>query len=497
MDVALINTNRIQPPIAPIGLDYVAEALHAAGHFVRVLDLCWAEDVPATIAGFFADDRYGLVGVTLRNTDDCAFTSRQSFLAPFVDIVSTVRRHTNAPIVVGGVGFSVMPERVLAHVDRLSPGSVDAGVWGEGEFVFPQLATRLEESPGWFDAWRGRPVAHHRRALPEWHNIPNLVWRQGQGYGPACWQRNPPLFSSLAALPPMSRHWVDNVRYFQSGGQAGIETKRGCPGRCVYCADPIAKGRQTRARPPRAVVDELERLLEQGIDHVHTCDSEFNLPEWHALEVCQEITCRDLGDRLRWYAYCTPAPFSRELCLAMRDAGCVGINFGVDHGDEEMLRQLGRPYSPDDIVNVTRWCREAGMAVMLDLLLGSPGETPESLIATVELMNRAAPDRVGISLGVRVYPGTALARQVTSADRQAGLVGGEDPATPLFFLDPAIAPTCFQLLDDWIGDDSRYFFFDPSRPDRNYNYNANQRLCDAIAAGYRGAYWDILRRLAQ
>ena len=78
---------------------------------------------------------------------------------------------------------------------------------------------------------------------------------------------------------------------------------------------------------------------------------------------------------MRWYAYCTPAPFSEELSLAMRDAGCAGVNFGVDHGDERMLRRLRRPYAPEDIENVTRWCREAGMAVMLDLLLGSPGET--------------------------------------------------------------------------------------------------------------------------
>jgi radical SAM superfamily enzyme YgiQ (UPF0313 family) len=482
VDVALINTNRIQPPIAPIGLDYVAEALHVAGHSVRVLDLCWAEDVPAAIAGLFREDRYGLVGVTLRNTDDCAFTSQQAFLGPFVDIVSAVRRHTDAPIVVGGVGFSVMPERVLAHVDRLSPGSVDAGVWGEGEFAFPRLAACLE-------------LASSVTSV-EWHEVPGLVWRQRREDGSSCWQRNPPLFYPLSDLPPMSRRWVDNVRYFEKGGQAGIETKRGCPGQCIYCADPLAKGTKSRTRPPRAVVDELERILAQGIDHVHTCDSEFNLPEWHALEVCRELIHRRLGDRLRWYAYCAPAPFSRDLCLAMRDAGCVGINFGVDHGDEEMLRRLGRPYSPDDIVNVTRWCREAGMAVMLDLLLGSPGETHESLMATVELMERAAPDRVGISLGVRVYPGTALARQVASADRQAGLVGGEDPATPLFFLEPAIASTCFQLLDEQIGDDPRYFFFDPSQPDRNYNYNANQRLCDAIEAGYRGAYWDILRRMA-
>ena len=44
MNIVLVNTNRIKPPIAPIGLDYVAEVLHAAGHRVKVLDLCWHLD---------------------------------------------------------------------------------------------------------------------------------------------------------------------------------------------------------------------------------------------------------------------------------------------------------------------------------------------------------------------------------------------------------------------------------------------------------------------
>jgi hypothetical protein len=78
--------------------------------------------------------------------------------------------------------------------------------------------------------------------------------------------------------------------------------------------------------------------------------------------------------------------------------------------------------------------------------------------------------------------------------RQAGLVGGDDPSVPLFFLEPAVAPFAFDLLDERIGDDPRFLFFDPSRPRQNYNYNANQRLVEAIQEGYRGAYWDILRR---
>ena len=453
MRIALVNTNRIQPPIAPIGLDYVAEALDAAGYAVELLDLCWEQDPGAAIRRFFRGKDYGLAGVTLRNTDDCGYLSRHSFLPEFEGLVAAVRASTDARIVLGGVGFSVMPEEVLELC------GADAGVWGEGEFALPELARRMG---------RGE----------DWHDTPGLVWREDSG-----WRRTEPSLPPLADLPRMTRRWVDNRRYFSEGGQAGFETKRGCGAACIYCADPVAKGRRPRLRPPGAVADELEQLLSQGIDHLHTCDAEFNLPPWHALEVCGEVTRRGLAERLRWYAYCAPAPFSRQLAEAMRRAGCAGINFGADSGDAGMLRRLGRGFGPEDIVNATRWSRESGMAVMLDLLLGAPGETRDSLTRTVELIKQAGPDRAGVSVGVRVYPGTALARQVPSG---AG--------APEFYLEPAVAPFVFELLDALIGDDRRFLFFDPARPDRNYNYNANQRLSDAIRGGFRGAYWDILRR---
>jgi len=97
----------------------------------------------------------------------------------------------------------------------------------------------------------------------------------------------------------MTRSWVDNKRYFKEGGQAGFETKRGCNGSCIYCADPVAKGRNIRLRPPSAVADEVEHLVAQGIDHLHTCDSEFNLPPEHAIAVCEEFERRRLGDKVR------------------------------------------------------------------------------------------------------------------------------------------------------------------------------------------------------
>ena len=180
----------------------------------------------------------------------------------------------------------------------------------------------------------------------------------------------------------------------------------------------------------------------------------------------------------------------------MRRAGCVGINFGVDSGDGDMLRRLKRNFRPEDILNAVSLCQEQGLVVMLDLLVGSPGETEESIIHTVDLMKKVEPDRIGVAVGVRVYPGTVLAKQLKGTEQRDGLIGGVGFLDPLFFIEPQIAASVFKLLDELIQDDPRFFFFDPSRPDRNYNYNANQRLVEAIQKGYRGAYWDILRRHA-
>lgn len=466
MNIALVNTNRIKPPIAPIGLEYTAEALIASGHQVEILDLCWADDASHAISRFFSNTRFALVGLTLRNTDDCALTSRQSFLKQFTGIVDQIRSLTDAVLAVGGVGFSTMPD----HVMRLC--SLDVGICGDGEFVFPELADRIK----------------NRR---NWSGLPGIVFPKNNQ-----WHCNAPQFRPLDNLPPMGRNLIDNRRYFAEGGQAGIETKRGCPGRCIYCADPVAKGHEIRVRPANAVADEIENLLSRGIDHFHTCDSEFNLPSWHAEAVCNEIIKRNLGDKIRWYAYCSPKSFSQKLAHLMHAAGCAGINFGVDNGDDAMLKSLKREFTSDDITNTARFCKEAGITVMFDLLLGAPGETPSSITATIELMKKVNPDRVGVSLGVRIYPKTEMAEMMKNGRISDGLTGGTSIHDPMFFLEPAVADNVYDLLDDLIEGDERFLFFNPKNPNQNYNYNANEVLVDAIAKGHRGAYWDILRRLS-
>jgi len=472
--VLLVNTNWMRPVVAPIGLDYVGTVLRGHGYEVELLDLALAPDRMKSTRECLSAIEPVAIGVTVRNTDDCYFASQDCFLPEIKQLVNFMSELTDTPVILGGCGFSILPVPILEYC------GCDLGIQGDGEFAFVQLLGAL-------------------RTNTDYTGIPGLVYRAENG-----WRVNPAADLPVAENPGEKRTVVDNPRYLAEGGMGNIETKRGCDRGCIYCADPVAKGRRIRVRHPRTVVDELETLLNQGVDVLHLCDSEFNIPMAHATAVCEEIVERKLGDRVRWYAYMSPAPFTEEFALLLKRAGCAGINFGVDSGDDPMLKRLGRDFTTRDIVNTAGICRKRGITFMFDLLLGGPGESWESVAQTVELMRRCEPDRVGAAVGVRVYPGTPLARSVQREgppDQNPNLRGRvtDNPTflEPVFYVSESLGPDPVAVVSDLIGNDDRFFTASPESVRQNYNYNENQELVEAIRKGYRGAFWDILRRLAQ
>ena len=472
--VLLVNPNLMRPPVTPVGIDYVGQALREGGFPVELLDLAFADEVEHDIARSLAREPL-LIAVSVRNIDDCYYVSQGFCLAETKQIVSQIRRYSDAPIVLGGVGFSIMPEAALRFC------GCDLGIRGDGEAALTRLARCLSagRDPG---------------------EVAGLVHRRDGQY-----VANPVHWPDVAALPAATRDIVDNPRYLREGGQVGFETKRGCDRPCTYCADPVAKGRRVRMRPPTAVADELASLLRQGVDCFHTCDHEFNVPTQHAKDVCKEIVRRGLGDRIQWYAYATPWGFDDELAGAMRRAGCVGVDLGADHATPEMLSVLGRRHRAAELRNVADLCRKHGLVFMYDLVLGGPGETPDSVRQVVDLMGEVQPDRVGAAVGVRIYPGTRLAERVFreegfgpgNPNLRGNVQGNEELLRPLFYVSEQLGADPEAVVEEAIGGDPRFFFASRKQALENYNYNDNSVLCDAIRDGYRGAYWDILRRLAE
>ena len=470
--ILLVNPNQMKPPVAPIALDYLASALKDSGHRVDLLDLCFSNDLFADICRYFSSNSVSVVAITLRNTDDTSFATRDFFLPYIREIVDCLRECTDAPMVIGGSGFSVAPDAILEFCGLV------LGIWGEGEYALPLLVDRITEGE-------------------DYRNVPGLVYRGDEGS-----HRNSATYIDLEKMPTPQRDTVDNKRYYMEGGMGGVETKRGCPKKCIYCADPLGKGNKLRLRSPSSVADEIEVLLGMGIDHIHICDSEFNYPYEHARSICSEIIDRGLGSRLRWYAYCSPAPFDEDLCRLYLQAGCAGINFGVDSANDRMLLALGRDFTSEDVARTAEICHRSGLVFMYDLLLGGPGETRDSLRETIESMKRMSPHRVGASLGVRIYPETALAKKVLREghiERNPNLHRERDSSflAPVFYLSAELGDDAVDYLERLIDGDGRFMFMSGGSSNSNYNYNANTVLVDAIRDGYRGAFWDILRRLGE
>ena len=146
---------------------------------------------------------------------------------------------------------------------------------------------------------------------------------------------------------------------------------------------------------------------------------------------------------------------------------------------------------------------------MIDLLLGGPGETLQTVQRTIEFIKQINPDCAGAALGVRVYPRTRMERLVREELKQGTdnlrrkYSGPVNLLKPTFYISEALGEKPAELVKDLINHDKR--FFEPlSEADfnaaqdgeaANYNYNENTILTDAIKAGARGAYWHILQQL--
>jgi radical SAM superfamily enzyme YgiQ (UPF0313 family) len=244
-----------------------------------------------------------------------------------------------------------------------------------------------------------------------------------------------------------------------------------------------------------------------GIDVLHICDCEFNIPCDHAKAICAEFIRRDLGSRLKWYTYMAVVPFDAELASAMRNAGCVGIDFTGDSASASMLKTYRQPHTAEDLENAVRLCKENNITVMIDLLLGGPCETPQTAKQTIDFIKQINPDCAGAPLGVRIYPGTEMADVVAAESRRAGIdanpnirrkyTGPVDLFKPTFYISSQLGQNPARLIKDLIAGDKR--FFEPIDEQdfalTDHNYNDNTELVNAIANGARGAYWHILHKL--
>ncbi|MFI1645405.1 tryptophan 2-C-methyltransferase [Streptomyces avidinii] len=427
--VLLVNPNKVHPPIAPYALDVLTTSLEAADFEVEVVDLTFhREDWKSCLSEYFGARSPVLVGVTIRNTDTVYAFEQRPFVGEHKEIITEIRRLTDAPIVGGGIGFSSMP---FALVDYFG---IDFGVKGPGEQIICDLADALvtgRDTDTVGGLIRNTPEGV-TRVPPPALTLPGrravaAPLSAGQ-FEDRTWQVDR---SGMYVRRSGTPHKVDNLLYYQRGGLAGILTKNGCTYRCSHCVEPDAKGIRTGRRDVAAVVDEMQSLAAQGVLDQHTTDSEFNLSISHAKNLLREIVRRKHSDAgnplnaLRLWVYCQPSPFDEEFAELLAAAGCRGVNVGSDHVRGDMLSgwkitEKGTTYYTfADTERLVRLCHANGMLTMVEALFGMPGETPQTMRECVDAFMALDATVTGFSLGLRLFPHTPLG--IAMAERCDGV----------------------------------------------------------------------------
>ncbi len=434
----LISANTVTAPYAvhPLGIAQLAASLSLRGHSVVQYDVLVAGGLDGLNA-VMAKSRPDLVGVSLRNVDTVDSANPQFFLEGAVELVRRIRAITAAPIVLGGSAFSLFPDALMARIDA------DYGITGEGEAALVDLADAISAGtpPPSGQVFHGgpQPMSH------------------GAAYDPA-----------IAAF------------YAARGGMLNLQTKRGCPFRCAYCAYPQLEGRRFRFRDPDAVADDAARLVdEQGCRYLFFTDAVFNDRQGYYLQVAEALLRR--GNRTPWCAYFRPSDLGRAELSLLKKSGLHAMEFGTDAACDTTLAAMHKTFQFDDALATQRLCAELDIPTAHFFIFGGPGEDARTLeegLANIDRLGRCV---VFAFSGIRVLPGApieqrAIAEGVLDPDR--------DLLEPWFYFSPLIdqAAIARRLEAAWAG-----------RADRVFPVADSQRQTGAMhKAGFTGPLWDML-----
>ncbi len=442
------NVEFLPDPIFPLGLAYIAAALKRQGIDHRILDLCFVTDVEAELSAEIASYRPDLIGLSLRNLDNVSYPHYTSYLPFYREVVDIIRRYSDSRIVLGGSAFSLMPNEIFAYLDA------DFGIVGEGELAIIKLLERIE-------------------AVQETGKRLEKCIMRDQDVG---------VIQKLDEHPAPDRSRLDNVAYLEFGGMGNLQTKRGCPFNCIYCTYPIIEGRNVRLRSPKGICDEIESLIEFGINNVFIVDNEFNFPVEHAQFVCHEIIRRNL--KIKWSGYANPKFIQPRLVELMRDSGCSGIEFGSDAADPFMLKQMGKSFTLEEMNRASEICRSSGLSFCHSLLIGGPGETVETVQRTFDAILSMSPTAVVCMVGIRIFPGTRLFEM---AGKEGSIQADQNLLEPCFYLSPAIKDTVLPFVEAFAKKNPTWIF-------PGMEININRKLQKKIRRlGARGPLWEYMK----
>ena len=407
------NTEKINMAVLPFGLACVASATQKAGHDVAMVDLMAEVETRFILQEAIEGFRPEVIGISVRNIDDQRMENSRLLLSSVKEIITVCKGLTDAPIILGGAGYSIYPAEVLSFL------GVGMGIQGEGEVAFAELIHRIKQ---------GMNLS----------GVPGL-YLCGQGpQGERVFEKD------LDKLPlPDPSLWPDLSK--KEEVWMPVQTRRGCPLGCSYCSTGAIEGRPVRRRSPEIIVQWMARWREAGIRQFYFLDNTFNLPLSYAKEICRKLI--DYGLDIKWWSIIYPKEVDEELAELMARSGCEHVSLGLESGSQQILKNMKKRFTLNEVRQISETFSNHGIRQMGFLLLGSPGETRQSVEESLVFADSLKLDSLKITPGVRIYPHTSLAKIA----KDEGVISPQDDLLlPKFYLAKGLEEWFPDTLKRWM-----------------------------------------------
>lgn len=359
----------------PLGVSYIAASLREAGFDVNLLDCTFLNRGDALNTAI--DSKAEIIGIycMVSMLDDCLWLAKQ------------LREHCNL-LVAGGPLPTCQP---LSFIEEF-----DIVVRGEAEESACELTQAIESGA-------------------DLSSVAGIVYRtrtessEGQDNGYS-FSPDRPFIKELDKIPFPARDLLPNKDYIQYGKRkygysiTTVMSTRGCPYRCEFCSN-VVFGGSYRERSAQNVVDEIEAALGMGYDRISFADDVFTLNRNRVIAICEEIQRRKLC--FSWECLGRVDALDYEAMLDMKNAGCTRIYFGIESGNDRILKLMNKKITTQQAQFAVEAAHRAGLQVGAFFILCYPGETDETVLETLRFATRLPLDYLGLSMPYPL-PGTAL-----------------------------------------------------------------------------------------
>ena len=233
--------------------------------------------------------------------------------------------------------------------------------------------------------------------------IKGLAWRKGKEI---VINLPRPFIQDLNDMP-MPKHELLPLKTYRmpmiKGPFTFIVTSRGCPAGCTFCIKHVSYQYSARLRSPKLIMEELWTLKKLGIHNIHMYADLFTVNRHQVLELCERMIAEDIN--IRWTCNSRVDFVDEEMLQMMGKAGNWLISWGIESGNEDILKRVRKGANPAKAERALKWAKNAGIKNWGYFIIGLPGETKETIRESIDFAKKLPLD-IALFHVAAPYPGT-------------------------------------------------------------------------------------------